>query len=97
MILRPGLRIQVVWFLSAMAVATQCGTAVAPAIRVRDFVAKCSYSGGQRCCLVDVQKRFEGVGSRRGGVRSAPLKRSMRTRAMYVDDDNEASVVLFFC
>ncbi|KAG0609934.1 hypothetical protein M758_7G025300 [Ceratodon purpureus] len=72
-----------------MAVATQCGTAVAPAIRVRDFVAKCSYSGGQRCCLVDVQKRFEGVGSRRGGVRSAPLKRSMRTRAMYVDDDNE--------
>jgi hypothetical protein len=42
---------------------------------------------------MEAERRFHAVRSRRRGVRLPSLKkRSMETRAMYVDDDNEASI-----
>jgi len=66
-------------------------TTTAPGLQVRDFVANtsCSSYGAQKCCGIE---RFHAMAFRRRQVPSVSFKRLLKTRAMYVDDDNEASI-----
>lgn len=79
------------WF-HAMAMAQF--TSTAPVLQVRDSVANTSRScyGMQRCCGME---RFHAMAFRRRQEPSVSIKRSQKTRAMYVDDDNEASIAFF--